>query len=539
MRNLGFLIEQEMPTLKHVNFESIKIISDEKIKKSIPVQHPSEETYEYTPDGHRFAYNKDEPNEANEDEISIVPYDVYKMELDKSMRPNFFGWFNLEVLRIHNCHLDEIEWEMFAGLENLQHLSLDHNGIKVVPRFAFYGALHLKTLSLAHNEILDLHYLALAGLLDLEHLDLSSNNLSKLSEATFPPFPSLKSADLQNNPIEFVLPMTFATLNATKELIFGSKSIAFDLTNANGAFLSLDQLKTLNILNVRSLSLHQSLFNGLKELERLRLKGYVERIEYDAFSEMPHLKELILSGCGISEISMDAFFGIKNLCVIDLSYNQLSLVPAGVFDEQSQLKEIYLQNNFLENLPKNFFNIKSLKLVRLINNPLVCSCEMSEWNQAITNSIRLGKKSTNQDENCIRNPKTGRIEHCNDAYDEFPLYSYGFDNKMTPLCDDTTMSQKSQNVYYVLRHNKKCTQPMEQINKEQLRKEREQNKLLVTIEKFARSHGNVNSDHTSWSSQQRNNKKSRKIQFENKFKRTMSQNAQIIHEQFHANNVAY
>lgn len=542
-RNLEYFIDKPMRTLKHVNFESIKIIADEKIKKSIKLPHPSE-TYDYTPEGERLSYNKDESiGNENDDEIEIVPYDVYKMALTKSMRPNFFGWHNLEVLRIHNCHLDEVEWETFASLENLRHLSLEHNEIKVVPPFAFYGALHLKTLSLAWNDILDLHYLALAGLLDLEHLDLSSNNLTKLSETTFPPFPSLKSADLQNNPIEFILPMTFAVLNTTNELILGSKSVALDLANTNGAFLSLDQLKTLNILNVQSPTLHQNLFNGLKEVERLRLKGYIERLEMDAFSEMPQLKELILSGCGISEISMDAFFGVKDLRIIDLSHNQLSLIPAGVFDEQKQLQEIYLHNNYLKFLPKNFFTDKSLKLVRLIGNPWICSCEMSDWNQAITNGIRLSKKTTSMDESCVRNVKTGKIVYCDESYDNFPQYSYGFDSKMTPVCYDSSTSQESQNVYYVLRHSIKCSQPLISPNRNDLEKQRDQNKLMATMEKFARSNGYVNSDklhqETSWSAQQLSSKKMRKMQFESKAKRTMSQNAKQVHEKIHSNNIAY
>lgn len=544
-RNLEFFIDNSIPTIKHLNFDSIKIIADEKIKKSIKYQHPSE-TYDYTPEKQRFNSEEDIMNEDSEsiggeedEEIEIVPYDVYKLEKSKSMRPNFFGWFDLEVLRIHNCHLDEVEWEMFVGLKNLKHLSLEYNEIKVLPPFAFYGALNLKTLSLANNDILDLNYLGLAGLLELEHLDLSSNNLTKLSEATFPPFPSLISIDLQNNPIEFILPMTFAVLNTTKELILGSKSTALDLANTHGAFLSLDQLKSLNILNVHSPSLYQTLFNGLKELERLKLKGFIERIEYDTFAEMPHLKELILSGCGIVEISMDAFYGIKELRIIDLSNNQLNLIPSGVFDEQKQLQEVYLQNNHLETLPNNFFDDKSLKLVRLKNNPLICTCDMVYWNQAVTNSIRLNKKTTNRDENCIRNPKTGRIEFCNGLYDDFPQYSYGFDNKMTPLCTDNAKSTEPQNVYYTLRHSKKCAQPAFELNKKKIQKQREQKKLMVTMEKLSRSQGHMNNEQISWSSQQWINKKIRKTQFEDKVKRTMSKNSQIIHEQVHSNDVAY
>lgn len=564
-RNLLFFIDDAIPTLKHLNFESIKLMADEKMKKQIKHQHPSE-TYDYVPEGSRYAYKKVNPDdifdadsmdEADDDaeEIEIVPYHVYKMELSKSMRPNFFGWTNLEVMRIHNCHFDELEWEMFAGLERLQHLSLEHNDIKVIPAFAFYGAMHLKTLSLAHNDILDLHYLALAGLLDLEHLDLSQNNLTKLSEATFPPFPQMNTFDLRENPIEFILPMTFAILNTTKELLMGSTSTALDLANAHEAFIALDQLKLLRILNVRATSLHQSLFVGLKSVERFHLKGSTERIDYDAFAEIPNLKELILSNCNISDISMDAFFGVKKLQIIDLASNQLTEIPHGLFDEQKQLHEIYLQNNRLRKLPANFFTFTStLKLVRLIDNDWRCSCDMLNWNQAITNSIRLNKLTgVDQADNCIRNPKTGRIDYCNSEYNDFPQFAYGYDSKMSPLCNENATAMatptKLKNVYYVLRHSIKCASATGDDSQSNLlvqKKQRSTNRFMAPLNQLSESEqqkfNNDENNEIAWrqppSSQlEWSSKKNRKLHFDNKVKRTMSQNAQIHHERFQSNDV--
>lgn len=567
-RNLLFFIDAAMPTLKHVNFESIKLMADEKIKKQIKHQHPSE-TYDYVPESSRYAYRKatadgilgedsngEDVDGDDEEEIEIVPYHVYKMELSKSIRPNFFGWINLEVMRIHNCHFDELEWEMFAGLERLQHLSLEHNEIKVIPAFAFYGAMHLKTLSLAHNDILDLHYLALAGLLDLEHLDLSQNNLTKLSESTFPPFPQMNTFDLRENPIEFILPMTFAILNTTKELMMGSTAAALEFANTNEAFIALDQLKLLRILNVKATSLHQSLFVGLKSVERLHLKGSIERIDYDAFAEIFNLKELILSNCNISDISMDAFFGVKKLQIIDLSFNQLTEVPFGLFDEQKQLREIYLQNNRLTKLPANFFTFSStLKLARLIDNAWQCSCEMSNWNQAITNAIRLNKLTdADQEINCIRNPKTGRIDYCNTEYNDFPQFAYGYDSKMSPSCTENATAvetTKLKNVYYVLRHSIKCSSATDDSPANlQAKKQRSTNRFLTSFKDLSKLQGQFNNDENNQigvnapmlrqpppSQPQWNSKKLRKLHFDNKVKRTMSQNAQIHHEQFQSNDV--
>lgn len=531
-RNLIFEINETMPKIKYANFELIDLMADGNlIKKHLRNQHPSE-IYDYVPESERYTYNV---TLEMEEDVEIVPYDVYVQELDREKRATFIGWTDLEVLRIHNCELDEVYWEMFDGLVKLQHLSLEHNGIKIVPPFAFYGALNIKSLSLAQNEILDLHYRALAGLLELEYLDLSANNLSKLSEITFPPFPSLKSVDLSDNPIEFIFPMTFAIMNGTSDLTLGSASIALDLTNANGGFLNLDNLRSLNLLNIIASGFYQTTFDGLKQLQRLNMKGSLGRIEYDAFTEMPQLKELNVSDCGIFEISMDAFLGVKDLRVIDLSNNKLTALPPGLFDEQKQLQEIYLQNNRLTEVPKKFFSIAPLKLVRLTGNPWICTCEMSDWNQEITNSIRAGVLKSN-DDYCIRNPKTGKFDFCNGGEDEYPEYIYGFDNKMSPLCSKSLKKKKKnkqQSVYYALRHTIKCGPSQ---------KDRAQNKLKYTMEKLTRTQDNESADRSrssdSWKAQQRFSKTQRKVYHDHKMKRTMSKNAKILKEQVHSNNVA-
>lgn len=454
-RTLNLLTDEPLVQLKHVNFEAIHLVGDEKsMRKQIFGQHPSE-VFDYIPESERYSYNV---SLQAQDEIEIVPYDVYKMELHKSKQPRFYGWKNLHVMRIHNCHLDEVYWEMFNGLENLHHLSLERNEIKIIPPFAFYGALHIKTLTLARNNLLDLNYRSLAGLLDLEQLDLSHNNLTKLSEISFPPFPKLQMVDFRHNPIQFVFPMSFGVMNATKKLVLGSDTGALEMTIGSSPFTPLEQLTELILLNFTAPVLSQEMFKGLKNLERLHIRGSINRIEFDAFAEMPQTRELNMSGCGIVELSMDTFIGIRNLQVIDLSNNKLFYMPPGIFDEQKQLREIYLHQNQLSILPQHFFDRSSLKLVSLTENPWICSCEMSTWKQAVTNRRRL-KPLTKSKSNCYINPKTGKMENCqvrNTDNDDFPQWTYEFDNKLSPRCDGGPEEVKHQSVYYFLRRNVKC-----------------------------------------------------------------------------------
>lgn len=525
-RNLIFDINETMPKIKYANFELIELIADGNLNTKYIThhQHPSD-TYEYVPENERSYYNI---TLEIEEEIEIVPYDVYVQKTHNSRRATFIGWNSLKILRIHDCQLDEVYWEMFEGLVELQHLSLENDDIKVVPPFAFYGALNVKSLSLARNNILDMNYYALAGLLKLEYLDLSSNNLTKLSELTFPPFPNLKSAILRENPIEFILPMTFGIMNGTSELSLGSERVSLDLTNSNGAFLALDNLISLTLWNITASGSYQSSFTGLKNLQRLRLRGSLVKIEYDAFSEMPLMIELILSECNISEISMDAFYGVKELRIVDLSNNQLTSIPVGLFDEQNKLQEIYLQKNRLRSLPRDFFAIRSLKLVRLIKNPWFCTCEMSDWKQELTNSVRVGILSKNSvDKDCIRNPKTGEIESCNGPIDEVPQYTYKYDNRMSPVCSE--MKKRKRSVYYALRHTIKCeTKPLKTLKRDQFK----DIEMIKSVQLKEESISPRSAQ--SWDTQQRLAKSRRKAQREQKIKRTLNRNAKILREEVHS-----
>lgn len=485
-RNLNFLIDEPLPGVQHANFEAIELMADEKLAaKYARGRHPSE-TYDYVPESERYEYNV---SLELKEEIEIVSYDVYRMELKRSKQPTFVGWGELKVLRIHSCQFDEIHWEMFDGLKNLRHLSLEHNGIKIIPPFAFYGALHIQSLSLARNNILEMHYRALAGLLELETLDLSSNNLTKLSEVTFPPFPKLKVVDLRQNAIQYIFPMTFAVMNGTTDMKIGSESTALDLSISGsiGSFAALDRLRYLSLLNVTTPKLHQAVFNGLSNLERLTIRGSIHSIEFDAFSEMPKLKELILSDCNLVDISMDAFYGVRELRVIDLSNNNLTDIPPELFDEQKEMRELYLQNNALIKLPKEFFAKPSLKLLRLTGNPWICTCDLMEWKQAVTNAARGKRLLPQYGSECFLNGKTGEYEACDDELmDDYPRWAYEFDNRLSPRCDGGPEEVKHRSIYYTLRRSFKCASSVRKpMNWTKLEKQRIQEKYALTMEKYA------------------------------------------------------
>ncbi|XP_037026204.1 toll-like receptor 3 [Bradysia coprophila] len=502
-----FILDEPLNFLKFVNFENIELMGTENAKRRSNPNHPSE-LFDYVPESEREEYNV---SLEIKEEVEIVPYEVYLIEKQKSQMPTFNGWSDLNVLRIHNCELNELHWEMFDGLTNLEHLSLEHNDIKIVPPFALYGAQQIRTLSLARNSILDFNYRSLAGLLKLEWLDVSRNNLTKLSELSFPPFPNLEVVDFRYNPITHIYPMSFGVMNNTMHMFIGSDTGSLDLSFGS-SFTSLDRLDTLTLFNATIPVLNQKVFAGLKSITKLTMQGDIRRIEFDAFAEMPKLKELFLSKCKIREISMDIFYGIRNLEIVDLSSNELFYLPHGLFDEQKRIREIYLQDNLLTELPGRFFDLPSVELIRLTENPWTCSCQLLEWKQGITNKKRAGKIP----KKCINDLQRGEVR-CTGSGNED---AYVFDNKLSPRCG-LPEDMKDRSVYYALRKNTKCTtKPVIDVKSEVIRMK------LKAMEEFVHKSTNLRGKVVSPLNKQRHNQfkaKYRKV-LKNDIKYLLSQN---------------
>lgn len=393
---LRFVLDEPLPGLRYANFETVDLIGTRPQPRDYNVDdtdgianaanddnndddsfntrsiHPSQ-LFDYVPESERISngYNitllvagENTPALSDEDDPIVVPYEEYVREQKMAKMATFKGYNALRVLRVHGCQLSELHWQMFDGLRALRHLSLESNGIVAVPPFALFGAANLRTLSLAHNAIGEMNYRDLAGLLRLQRLDLSANRLEQLSEQTFPPFPSLRLLDLRANPLRALLPMTFGVMNATRHVLIGSAEQALRLSGGAAMFGSLGELRTLRVANATGVTLSQGVFRGLRKVESLRVSGNVGRIEFDAFAEMMSVRELVLSECGLEVISMDTFFGTRDLEVVDLSLNRLVELPPGLFDGQPRLKEVYLQGNLLTALPADIFRSPQLRLMR-------------------------------------------------------------------------------------------------------------------------------------------------------------------------------
>lgn len=320
----------------------------------------------------------------NDDENTLVPYEVFKTEAEVVLAP-FMAQTQLRYLRVAHAKLDRVGYELLTGLANLHTLTLEHNHIKVLPTAMFTPAPHIRHLSLAHNNILALEGDSLAGLEELLTLDLDHNKLDIIGPATFPSLPRVASLRLLGNPLTHVFPFAFANVNATEKLLLGSRQVSAEAHI--DTFRQLGLLTKLQIENTTLLALSRLFLVGMPNLRELTIHGHVPSIDYDAFTATPNLESLTLSNCHLSRLSLDSFLGLRSLRYLDLSHNKLTQLSPGTFDYLSSLRELYLHHNQLTTLPPGIFLTLPAKLVQLHENPWHCTCELLQMQPTITNKV--------------------------------------------------------------------------------------------------------------------------------------------------------
>lgn len=459
-----YITDKMFESIKNVKYINIQSVSLEKLtlesNEPVPIIntkiHKKENVYifnELVPVLPNYLHKVNSNNDKKglkflqSKDIDILPYETYKKNKRgaKSNGP-FFNSKDLLFLRVTNCGLKYISWDLFNGLDSLETLILDNNAIEYIPDFSFYGASMLKCLSLANNKIKYLQTTGLGGLLDLQYLNLKNNALTVLSETTFPPLPKLKVADISNNPIETVHSYTFEVLNSSTELILGSSDVKLYLHH--NSFVGLDSLEKLHLININVTTLEQSLLIGLPKLIELNIRGSIKRIAYDAFIETPSIKRIILSNCSIQSISMDTFNGIYNLEHLDLSYNQLQELPPGLLNKQFLLQELILNNNQLINLPDEIFKtIPNVKLMRLDMNPLYCSCHMKSWDISLMTKSKKEIYKHSCEWDYLKKGYSCSMKN---------TVTYVYNKKLEPLCSSPEKI-KGMTVSYVLRKYLNCS----------------------------------------------------------------------------------
>ncbi|CAG0916955.1 unnamed protein product [Notodromas monacha] len=262
---------------------------------------------------------------------------------------------------------------------HLQILDLSHNAISALPASLFQSALQLRVLDLSGNHITQLPVTLFRTTL-LEQLNLAGNNFRTVPSVALSNVQhTLTSLDLRKNQIQYVDQTSFANTTNLLSLLLGANNIR---SLPEGVFSELgNKLLTLDLSHN---SIHSaSVSRAIQPLTRLRSLNlaYARITEFP--SVVPTITNLNLSHNDLTARSLQLLLykqsvngsasvlaQTPDLRVLDISYNQIEDLPAGLFVPVPRLSVLDLSGNPLSTLTKEKFHglgqaLKKLALVQL------------------------------------------------------------------------------------------------------------------------------------------------------------------------------
>ncbi|XP_077203405.1 CD180 antigen [Paroedura picta] len=305
-------------------------------------------------------------------------------------------------LNLQYHHFSEISAATFQCLTKFRRIDLTHTFLNMLPP-DIAGMNALKELNLDINDFTDLCDIHLAAFPNLTHLSLRGNSENLiLGSGCLETLPKLQHLDLSNSNVESsdcctqelrgLRSLRYLNLSYNSNLLFhnlGSEECAhlviLDLTftriipNASqGPFHNLHSLQTLNLSHCQIGPSIEHILQGLESLIVLNLHGNDfgsgATLNDNVFQQTPNLEVLILSSCKLPTIQTKAFYALRKLRHVDLSYNNLIAFSSDAF---SILKSIYLNfaNNKIRIIPRDMLtSLAGKSIINLSYNPLECTC---------------------------------------------------------------------------------------------------------------------------------------------------------------------
>lgn len=217
-------------------------------------------------------------------------------------------------VQLTNGRLSKFPTEL-SQCSRLKYLDLFGNSIQEIPDWLF-SLKRLEHLSLKNNSFKEMPTIVFT-LENIKYLNLSDNQINQLSSSNFNNLMNIDRVDISHNTIPFI------------------------------QFQNVAYPKCSNL-----------------NLKGNKLKRFPEII-----SQVNTLEKLDISNNNISSIEDDAFANLEYLEELDLSFNELTYLPASI-GKLTRLKRLNLSGNKIASLPKEFENLVSLEYLDLEGNTI-------------------------------------------------------------------------------------------------------------------------------------------------------------------------
>ena len=280
---------------------------------------------------------------------------------------------------LQNNGIKSISARAWIGCPQLTNVRLGHNSLQRFPRAAFKAAANLRSIELHHNHIqyLDsadfasISHLTVADLSDnmisdldsgllqksevLQRLDLSFNNLSFIPREVAQGMRKILHVDLSNNPgikgctASLKGRCTFSPIRYKGSMPVSSFCVCGDILSESiqGSlqFTSAGPAADLSRRTIKRLEKDAFTSGQFAWVQAAHTGRHLAAIAKDAYVGSPGITSLNLYQSGITSIDALAFQGLSLLETLDIAYNQLDTLPAGVFAPLASIKSIDVSRN--------------------------------------------------------------------------------------------------------------------------------------------------------------------------------------------------
>ncbi|NXU36759.1 NEPN protein, partial [Drymodes brunneopygia] len=291
----------------------------------------------------------------------------------------------LEILKLADNSINALHASDFAGLMKLKVLDLRNNLIATLPPSAFSSLYNLQSLILDGNNMESVS--ASLRLPRLKYLSMADNKLNSFPTNFFATFQSLHFLSLSGNfltkmPLD--LPKSLLSLNLEKnQLKMVRLRDVKHLENLSEFLLSENQLTSIDgaqlLLNLTSLELSKNQLHNVP----LRLPGrlqkldcsnnLIQRVTVQDFQGLQDLKHLFLDNNAVSTFEAGALQQCVQLSNLALEQNLLSSIPLRQVNLRTAdtLARLDLKGNDIEDVgEQELKDLKQLQVLNLRNNKI-------------------------------------------------------------------------------------------------------------------------------------------------------------------------